>query len=97
MGNPIVLLNDEQDGKRFIQRSGVARIDLPRLAQAKPGHQISFSKGIAWGCKMCGVSGRDSSVIDNELSATVHSGDCQRIKSAYLSKPIFSFLVVVLA
>ncbi|MEZ9331105.1 allophanate hydrolase, partial [Vibrio breoganii] len=23
----------------------VARIDLPRLAQAKPGHAISFSKG----------------------------------------------------
>ena len=41
---------------------------------------------------MCGVSGHDSSVIDNELSATVQSGDCQRIKkSAYLSKPILRF------
>ncbi|CAH7060757.1 Allophanate hydrolase subunit 2 [Vibrio chagasii] len=44
-GQPIVLLNDRQTIGGYPKIGCVARIDLPRLAQAKPGHQISFSKG----------------------------------------------------
>ena len=44
-GQPIVLLNDRQTIGGYPKVGCVARIDLPRLAQAKPGHEISFSKG----------------------------------------------------
>ncbi|MEZ8737247.1 MULTISPECIES: biotin-dependent carboxyltransferase family protein [unclassified Vibrio] len=44
-GQPIVLLNDRQTIGGYPKIGCVARIDLPRLAQAKPGHAISFSKG----------------------------------------------------
>ncbi|MFA0425110.1 biotin-dependent carboxyltransferase family protein, partial [Vibrio sp. 10N.222.54.A1] len=44
-GQPIVLLNDRQTLGGYPKIGCVARIDLPRLAQAKPGHAISFSKG----------------------------------------------------
>ena len=44
-GQPIVLLNDRQTIGGYPKIGCVARIDLPRLAQAKPGHEISFSKG----------------------------------------------------
>ena len=44
-GQPIVLLNDRQTIGGYPKIGCVARIDLPRLAQAKPGHKISFSKG----------------------------------------------------
>ncbi|MFA0725312.1 allophanate hydrolase, partial [Vibrio sp. 10N.222.49.E5] len=41
----IVLLNDRQTIGGYPKIGCVARIDLPRLAQAKPGHPISFSRG----------------------------------------------------
>ena len=44
-GQPIVLLNDRQTIGGYPKIGCVARIDLPRLAQAKPGHPISFSRG----------------------------------------------------
>ncbi|WP_428775379.1 biotin-dependent carboxyltransferase family protein [Vibrio sp.] len=44
-GNPIVLLNDRQTLGGYPKLGCVARIDLPRLAQARPGQQISFTKG----------------------------------------------------
>ncbi|MFS1908424.1 biotin-dependent carboxyltransferase family protein [Vibrio lentus] len=44
-GQPIVLLNDRQTIGGYPKIGCIARIDLPRLAQAKPGHEISFSKG----------------------------------------------------
>ncbi|PTO74838.1 allophanate hydrolase [Vibrio splendidus] len=44
-GQPIVLLNDRQTIGGYPKIGCVARIDLPRLAQAKPGHEVSFSKG----------------------------------------------------
>ncbi|MDN3702136.1 biotin-dependent carboxyltransferase family protein [Vibrio artabrorum] len=44
-GQPIVLLNDRQTIGGYPKVGCVARIDLPRLAQAKTGHAITFSKG----------------------------------------------------
>ncbi|PFG58227.1 biotin-dependent carboxylase-like uncharacterized protein [Vibrio sp. ES.051] len=44
-GSPIVLLNDHQTIGGYPKFGCVARIDLPRLAQAKPGQKISFVKG----------------------------------------------------
>ncbi|MGF1846811.1 biotin-dependent carboxyltransferase family protein [Vibrio lentus] len=44
-GQPIVLLNDRQTIGGYPKIGCIARIDLPRLAQAKPGHEISFTKG----------------------------------------------------
>ncbi|MEZ8286033.1 biotin-dependent carboxyltransferase family protein [Vibrio splendidus] len=44
-GQPIVLLNDRQTIGGYPKIGCVARIDLPRLAQAKPGHEVSFRKG----------------------------------------------------
>ncbi|BDU40112.1 5-oxoprolinase subunit C family protein [Vibrio nigripulchritudo] len=44
-GNPIILLNDRQTLGGYPKLGCVARIDLPRLAQAKPGQKIQFVKG----------------------------------------------------
>ncbi|MCL9783203.1 biotin-dependent carboxyltransferase family protein [Vibrio sp. S4M6] len=44
-GQPIVLLNDRQTLGGYPKIGCVARIDLPRLAQAKPGQTIRFVKG----------------------------------------------------
>lgn len=44
-GNPIVLLNDHQTIGGYPKFGCVARIDLPRLAQAKPGQKVNFVKG----------------------------------------------------
>ena len=44
-GQPIVLLNDRQTIGGYPKIGCIARLDLPRLAQANPGHEISFSKG----------------------------------------------------
>ncbi|CAH1532981.1 Allophanate hydrolase subunit 2 [Vibrio owensii] len=44
-GNPIVLLNDHQTIGGYPKFGCVARIDLPRLAQAIPGQEVSFVKG----------------------------------------------------
>ncbi|NOH96986.1 biotin-dependent carboxyltransferase family protein [Vibrio sp. 99-70-13A1] len=44
-GLPIILLNDRQTIGGYPKFGCIARIDLPRLAQAKPGHSISFVKG----------------------------------------------------
>ncbi|MGR5068996.1 5-oxoprolinase subunit C family protein [Vibrio alfacsensis] len=44
-GNPIILLNDHQTIGGYPKLGCVARIDLPRLAQAKPGQMVSFIKG----------------------------------------------------
>ncbi|HAS6546588.1 TPA: 5-oxoprolinase/urea amidolyase family protein [Vibrio parahaemolyticus] len=44
-GNPIVLLNDHQTIGGYPKLGCVARIDLPRLAQAKPGQKVRFVKG----------------------------------------------------
>ncbi|CSB71404.1 allophanate hydrolase 2 subunit 2 [Vibrio cholerae] len=47
-GQPIILLNDRQTigGIGGYPKLGcVARIDLPRLAQAKPGHSVRFVAG----------------------------------------------------
>ncbi len=44
-GNPIVLLNDHQTIGGYPKLGCVARIDLPRLAQAKPGQKVNFVKG----------------------------------------------------
>jgi len=41
-GNPIVLLNDRQTQGGYAKIGNVARIDLPRLAQARPGTIIKF-------------------------------------------------------
>ncbi len=47
-GNPIVLLNDHQTIGGYPKIGCVARIDLPRLAQAKPGQKVTFVKGDRW-------------------------------------------------
>ncbi|CAE6939157.1 biotin-dependent carboxyltransferase family protein [Vibrio sp. B1FLJ16] len=47
-GNPIVLLNDHQTIGGYPKIGCVARIDLPRLAQAKPGQKVEFVKGDRW-------------------------------------------------
>ncbi len=44
-GNPIVLLNDHQTIGGYPKLGCVARVDLPRLAQAKPGQKVQFVKG----------------------------------------------------
>jgi biotin-dependent carboxylase-like uncharacterized protein len=44
-GQPIILLNDRQTIGGYPKLGCIARIDLPRLAQAKPGQQVCFVKG----------------------------------------------------
>ncbi|RBM32618.1 biotin-dependent carboxyltransferase family protein [Vibrio tarriae] len=44
-GQPIILLNDRQTIGGYPKLGCVARIDLPRLAQAKPGHSVQFVAG----------------------------------------------------
>ncbi len=44
-GNPIVLLNDHQTIGGYPKIGCIARIDLPRLAQAKPGQKVYFVRG----------------------------------------------------
>lgn len=44
-GQPIVLLNDRQTIGGYPKLGCVARVDLPRLAQAKPGQQVQFEQG----------------------------------------------------
>lgn len=44
-GQPIVLLNDRQTIGGYPKIGCVAKIDLPRLAQAKPGQSVRFVKG----------------------------------------------------
>lgn len=44
-GEPIVLLNDRQTIGGYPKIGCVARIDLPRLAQAKPGQKVKFVRG----------------------------------------------------
>ncbi|KOO09436.1 biotin-dependent carboxyltransferase family protein [Vibrio hepatarius] len=44
-GEPIVLLNDRQTIGGYPKLGCVARIDLPRLAQAKPGQKVRFVRG----------------------------------------------------
>ncbi|EDP60897.1 biotin-dependent carboxyltransferase family protein [Vibrio sp. AND4] len=44
-GNPIILLNDHQTIGGYPKFGCVARIDLPRLAQAKPGQNVRFVRG----------------------------------------------------
>lgn len=44
-GQPIILLNDRQTIGGYPKVGCVARIDLPRLAQAKPGQKVQFVKG----------------------------------------------------
>ncbi|MDF2154788.1 biotin-dependent carboxyltransferase family protein [Vibrio sp. CAU 1672] len=44
-GNPIIMLNDRQTIGGYPKLGCVARIDLPRLAQAKPGQQVQFVPG----------------------------------------------------
>lgn len=44
-GEPIILLNDRQTIGGYAKVGCVARIDLPRLAQAKPGQKVRFARG----------------------------------------------------
>lgn len=44
-GTPIILLNDRQTIGGYPKIGCIARVDLPRLAQAKPGQVITFSRG----------------------------------------------------
>lgn len=44
-GQPIVLLNDRQTLGGYPKIGVLARIDQPRIAQAKPGHSVKFIKG----------------------------------------------------
>ncbi len=44
-GHPIILLNDRQTLGGYPKMGCVARIDLPRLAQAKPGQKVFFTQG----------------------------------------------------
>ncbi|MFA0412175.1 biotin-dependent carboxyltransferase family protein [Vibrio renipiscarius] len=44
-GEPIVLFNDRQTLGGYPKIGCVSRIDLPRLAQAKPGQKVRFMKG----------------------------------------------------
>lgn len=44
-GEPIILFNDRQTIGGYAKLGCVARIDLPRLAQAKPGQKVRFVKG----------------------------------------------------
>ncbi|MGB2265516.1 MAG: allophanate hydrolase, partial [Akkermansiaceae bacterium] len=42
-GHPIVLLNDRQTLGGYPKLGVIARVDLPRLCQARPGTRIRFS------------------------------------------------------
>lgn len=44
-GQPIILLNDRQTIGGYPKIGCVSRVDLPRLAQAKPGQIVCFVKG----------------------------------------------------
>ncbi|MGF1685495.1 biotin-dependent carboxyltransferase family protein [Photobacterium japonica] len=44
-GQPIVLLNDRQTLGGYPKLGCVARVDLPRLAQARPGTKVHFQPG----------------------------------------------------
>ncbi|WP_070966280.1 biotin-dependent carboxyltransferase family protein [Vibrio sonorensis] len=44
-GSPIIMLNDRQTIGGYPKIGCVARIDLPRLAQGKPGQSVTFTKG----------------------------------------------------
>ena len=44
-GEPIILLNDRQTIGGYPKVGCVARIDLPRLAQSKPGQKVRFVRG----------------------------------------------------
>lgn len=44
-GEPIILMNDRQTIGGYPKLGCVARIDLPRLAQAKPGQKVRFVRG----------------------------------------------------
>lgn len=44
-GQPIILLNDRQTLGGYPKIGCVAKIDLPRLAQAKPGQSVRFVRG----------------------------------------------------
>lgn len=44
-GQPIILLNDRQTIGGYAKIGCVARIDLPRLAQSKPGQKVKFVRG----------------------------------------------------
>lgn len=44
-GEPIILLNDRQTIGGYPKLGCVARIDLPRLAQSRPGQKVRFVKG----------------------------------------------------
>lgn len=59
-GQPIILLNDRQTIGGYPKLGCVARIDLPRLAQAKPGQQVTFLRVTVWGYKMFGANGLGS-------------------------------------
>lgn len=44
-GQPIILMNDRQTLGGYPKLGCVARVDMPRLAQAMPGHEVCFLKG----------------------------------------------------
>ncbi|WED24385.1 biotin-dependent carboxyltransferase family protein [Vibrio sp. JC009] len=44
-GQPIILLNDRQTLGGYPKIGVLARIDHPRIAQAKPGHEVKFIRG----------------------------------------------------
>lgn len=44
-GQPIILLNDRQTIGGYPKIGCVARIDLPRLAQSRPGQKVKFVRG----------------------------------------------------
>lgn len=44
-GDPIILLSDKQTIGGYPKLGCVARIDLPRIAQARPGQTVTFEKG----------------------------------------------------
>lgn len=44
-GQPIILMNDRQTLGGYPKLGVLARIDHPRLAQAKPGHEVKFIRG----------------------------------------------------
>ena len=44
-GQPVILLNDRQTLGQYPKIGVLARIDHPRIAQAKPGHEVKFIRG----------------------------------------------------
>ncbi len=44
-GQPIILLNDRQTLGGYPKLGCIARIDMPRLAQAMPGKEVHFVAG----------------------------------------------------